>query len=169
MSANSCKGVLAAMPNAADGNYWIDPDGGGPVAGFMATCNMSTDGGGWTRLTSAVTDSLVAGADYEYLYGNIGGSWYRSPKTKLVWTWNSGQELTGEYAWWNGGNSGSLTCNGSDEKPAFGVGCSNGGGGTEKVLPAYGANPSGGIASVCQDVPNAFNAGACVDVAVWIR
>ena len=113
--------------------------------------------------------SLKAGVDREYLY-SANGRWYRSPKTQLVWVWNSGQQLTGDYAWWNGSQNGSLTCNGSGEKPTFGIGCSNGGGGTAKVLLAYASDPNTGTGTVCQDIPNAFGGGVCqTNVAAWVR
>ena len=42
----SCKSIKALKPNAADGLYWVNPDGSssGPVQVF---CDMTTDGGGY--------------------------------------------------------------------------------------------------------------------------
>jgi hypothetical protein len=46
----SCKDARAANPKAADGLYWVDPDGDGPQAPVQAACDMKTDGGGWTQV-----------------------------------------------------------------------------------------------------------------------
>lgn len=131
-----------------------------------------TDGGGWTKVTTALAGSLAAnvGRNYLYLYN---ARWYRSPCSTLVWTWpqGTGQELIGTYAYYNGTLSGTLTCSGSSsEKPCWGVGCSSGGGQTAKVLPIYNASPSTGESMICQDVPNAFGASVCpASVAIFER
>jgi hypothetical protein len=45
--AASCQAVLDADPTTPDGDYWLDPDATGAV---LATCDMVTDGGGWTKV-----------------------------------------------------------------------------------------------------------------------
>lgn len=45
----SCAAVLAGGFAAGDGFYTVDPDGAGGGAPFLVKCDMTTDGGGWTR------------------------------------------------------------------------------------------------------------------------
>ena len=53
--ATSCLEILnsEAYP-PGDGTYWLDPDGTGA---FLAHCDMTTDGGGWTRIAYMPTAS----------------------------------------------------------------------------------------------------------------
>jgi hypothetical protein len=44
----TCKAILTLNPAAADGTYWIDPDGAGPINPHRVLCDMRRDGGGWT-------------------------------------------------------------------------------------------------------------------------
>ncbi|MBM4342799.1 MAG: proprotein convertase P-domain-containing protein [Deltaproteobacteria bacterium] len=48
--ALTCKDLLAKLPSTQSGLYWIDPDGLGGVAPFQVQCDMTTSGGGWTRV-----------------------------------------------------------------------------------------------------------------------
>ncbi len=54
----SCKAILAANPAAGDGWYWIDPNGGATSDSYEAHCDMSTNGGGWTRIALITSTNL---------------------------------------------------------------------------------------------------------------
>ena len=48
----SCAQIKLDDPDAATGSYEIDPDGDGPEPAFVASCDMDTDGGGWTLIAN---------------------------------------------------------------------------------------------------------------------
>ena len=141
----------------------------GHVCGAGETCQSGScqstcpgfPAGNWTLLTSSVAAGLNTSLVKQYLYIDPSNNhWYLSPQTTLTWNWGYYQALNGTYTYCNGSGIGTFGCS-SAEGGNFGIGCSNGPGGTCKCLPIYSDNPSGGQVEICQDCPNAFGGGVC--------
>lgn len=56
----SCNAIKLATPSSPSGAYQIDPDGAGPVAPFSVSCDMTSDGGGWTAVAMQYEATPVA-------------------------------------------------------------------------------------------------------------
>jgi hypothetical protein len=165
-----CQDILDAGKSVGDGTYTIDPDGSGTGSSpFDVLCNMSLYGGGWTQAIQAFLDTMSTSTSHTYLY-SYGSSWYVSPSTTLVWSWTSYQAVNGTYGYGTGPSLTSTFGCTSSEAGHWGIGCSNGGGGTWKVLPIYSSSPSAATSTICQDRPDVFGAGACrSNTSIWVR
>ncbi|GMV39701.1 MAG: hypothetical protein AMXMBFR64_14170 [Myxococcales bacterium] len=57
--ARSCKDILQSGYSTGSGTYWLDPSNGF-AAPFQVTCDMTTDGGGWTKLNANLASISVS-------------------------------------------------------------------------------------------------------------
>lgn len=73
----SCKQIKDANPSSTSGMYELDPDGAGATAPMQYYCDMSSDGGGWTRVAVQYEATPVAWA------GGTNGSAYALSASKI--------------------------------------------------------------------------------------
>jgi hypothetical protein len=64
-SGTSCFDIRRRLPSATSGVFVLDPDADGPLEPFLAPCDMTTDGGGWTEI-------LRADVAYQPTPGDVG-------------------------------------------------------------------------------------------------
>ena len=65
-SAASCQEILLSGDSTGDGLYWLDPDQDGDVQdSWEAYCDMTRDGGGWTKMESALFPFLFTTSNWD--------------------------------------------------------------------------------------------------------
>ena len=146
-AAKSCKSILPQYKWSGNSNYWVDPDGGEKDNAIETTCDMKSDGGGWTRVDqedkAEVVNALLGGKGRMMLKcSDAGVEHLVSPATSKTWAWsNKKHALAGDWLVKNAKDPGkTVTCgdDGSfDELDCgWGYGCSDGKDkGKNKLLP----------------------------------
>ena len=175
--AMDCLDLTTLRDETESGNYWLNGSDVSrePVEVF---CEMTLAGGGWTRLEEAFLlrwDTVHTSFDFysievKYLYA-YEDRWYRSPTTLTAWSWTTFRLLSGVYDYGTDGDlEESVDCDVDDEDGHWGVGCSEGPGDWEKVLPWDDNNAEDGLGTICQDQPDHFGVSTCADdTAIYFR
>ncbi len=91
--ALSCKAIVDAGASTGDGAYTLDPDGkSGPAPKYLAWCDMTTDGGGWTLVANiAPNDGNSVGYNNQAFwsgdaeYGNFANHFDKDYKGGAAW------------------------------------------------------------------------------------
>ncbi|MFP6687069.1 MAG: fibrinogen-like YCDxxxxGGGW domain-containing protein, partial [Polyangiaceae bacterium] len=73
-AGETCRQVLQNNPNAASGNYLIDPDGAGGNPPYSAYCDMVKDGGGWTNIDFTANKVYLANGNFVQCVGGMSSS-----------------------------------------------------------------------------------------------
>jgi hypothetical protein len=166
------------MPSAMSGPYVVSATGTSGDA-FLTYCEMTTGGGGWTKVTASVPDAqvnLLRGASGRQMIkcNDTGTAHIISPPFTSPWKWN-GTTATQVPGTWTV-NGGAQTCGNDPEGTVnascttwWGVGCGNGPGTTNKLFPGVLDQPTANYCadstsahtnltfSICAPAPLAYN------------
>lgn len=177
-AGKSCKLLQPLYKWSGLGTFWVDPDGGSKDNALKTACDMTTDGGGWTRINATVASVTVAG-----LRGNSarqllkcsddGTAAVESPPSAAAWSWTQKSQVPGDWL-----VDGKVVACGGDAsfdnvQCGWGYGCSTGAAaGMAKVLPGVsGGNQctSTSAAETSQSFSICGGAGNYASWSVYVR
>ena len=78
----SCRDILNKGLSRGDGQYTIDPDGGGSLAAFQVYCDMTSDNGGWTLVSHYKHPNRSVDMYRTYMYAR--SDWYYGSASYLA-------------------------------------------------------------------------------------
>jgi hypothetical protein len=147
---HNCKAILAASSAAPSGNYMISPTGAAADA-FQTYCDMTTNGGGWTKVTTSVPDTAVTQlrgpSGREMLKcTDQGAAYIISPPFSSNWKWAGTTFVQAPGMWVV--NGAQQSCGNDPEytdaacSTWWGVGCGSGPGSNNKLFPGVLDQPT---------------------------
>ena len=150
-AGKTCKSIQPQYKWAGNSNFWVDPDGGDKANALKTTCDMKSDGGGWTRIDKDTplesVGGLLGGKGRMMLKcADVGVEHLVSPASDKQWAWAGKKHaVAGPWLVKDKDNPAKTVQCGADstfdeQKCGWGYGCSNGADkGTAKILPGLSA------------------------------